>query len=110
MAPNGSCQCAPDIFQSIMMNLLGDIPFVLVYTDDILIIQQVGETEEGHLLKTEAVHKRLQDKGFRANLRKSFFMQKEVEYLGFLFTNDDIRPQPKKFEALNQMLAPTNQC
>ena len=45
--------CAPDIFQSIMMDLLGDLPFVLVYIDDILIIQRVGETEEDHLLKVD---------------------------------------------------------
>ena len=27
--------CAPDIFQSIMMDLLGDLDYVLVYIDDI---------------------------------------------------------------------------
>mgnify|MGYP002826318936 CR=1 FL=1 len=66
--------CAPDIFQSIMMDLLGDLNFVLVYIDDILIIQREGETADGHLAKVEIVLQRLQDKGFRANLRKSFFM------------------------------------
>ena len=67
----------PDIFKLIMMDLLGDLSFVLVYIDDILIMQQVGETEEDHLLKVETVRQRLQDKGFRANLRKSFFIQKK---------------------------------
>ena len=38
----------------------------------------------------------------------SFFMQKEVKYL--LLKSDDIRPQPKKIEALNKMLAPTYRC
>ena len=56
--------CVPDIFQSIMMDLLGNLPFVLVYVDDILIIQSVGETEEDHLNKVETVLQRLQDKGF----------------------------------------------
>ena len=50
---------------------------------------------------------RLQDMGSNANLRKSVFMQKEVEYLGFLLTSDGIKPQPKKIEAINQLLAPT---
>ena len=75
----------------------------------ILIIQQVRGTKEDHLLKVETVIQRLQDKaGFQANIRKSFFMQKEVEYLEFLFISNGIKSQPKKIEALNQMLAPTN--
>ena len=30
--------CAPDIFQSIMMDMLGDLDYVLVYIDDILFL------------------------------------------------------------------------
>ena len=75
-----------------MMDLLGDLDFVLVYIDDILIIQREGETADDHLAKVEIVLQRLQDKGFRANLRKSFFMQQEVEYLGYLLTSDGIKP------------------
>ena len=59
-----------------------DLDYVLVYLDDILIIQKKGETEDDNLQKVEEVLKRLEDKGFRANLRKSFFMQQDVEYLG----------------------------
>ena len=99
---------APDIFQSIMMDLLGDLDFVLVYQDDILLLQRHGETEEDHLKKMETVLKRLNDIGFRANLRKSFFMQTEVEYLGFLLTTDGIKPQPKKIEAMTRIKPPTN--
>ena len=49
---------------------------------------------------------RLQDIGFRANLRKSFFMQKGVEYLGYLLTSEGIKPQPKKVEAMERMQPP----
>lgn len=45
--------CAPNIFQSIMMDLLGDFDSVLVYIDNILIIQQEGETVADHLHKDE---------------------------------------------------------
>ena len=51
--------CAPDIFQSIMMDLLGDLDFVLVYIDDILITQREGETASYHLHKVEIVLQRL---------------------------------------------------
>ena len=47
--------CAPDIFQSIMMELLGDLEHVLVYIDDILIIKKVGEHEADHMKKIEKV-------------------------------------------------------
>ena len=88
--------CAPDIFQSIMMDLLGDLDYVLVYINNILLLQRHGETEEDCLQKMVAVLKRPNDIGFRANLRKLFFMQQEVEYLGFLLTSDGIKPGQKK--------------
>ena len=71
-------------------------------------MQRHGKTEEDHLKKMETVLKRLNDIGFRANLRKSFFMQQEVEYLGFLLTSDGIKPQPKKIEAMTRIKPPTN--
>jgi hypothetical protein len=47
--------CAPDIFQSIMMEILGDLDYVLVYIDDILTIQRENETEQDHLNKVKTV-------------------------------------------------------
>ena len=100
--------CAPDIFQSIMMDLLGDLEFCLVYIDDILIVQKIGESEADHMKKIEQVLERLEAKGFRANLRKSFFMQKEVEYLGYLLTTGGLKPQPAKIEAMHRIMRPKN--
>ena len=99
---------APDIFQSIMMDLLGDLDYVLVYIDDILLLQRHSKTEEEYLKKMEVVLKRLNDIGFKAKLQKSFFMQTKVEYLGFLLTTDGIRSQPKNIEAMTQIKLPTN--
>ena len=90
------------------MDLLGDLDYVLVYIDDILLLQRHGKMEEDHLKKIEIVLKRLNDIGFRANLRRSFFIQTKVEYLGFLLTTDGIRPQPKKIEAITRIKPPTN--
>ena len=42
---------APDIFQNIMTNLFHNLDYVLVYLDDILVIQREGESEEDHLNK-----------------------------------------------------------
>ena len=38
-----------------MKENLGDLDFVLVYIDNILIIQREGETEDDHLQKIETV-------------------------------------------------------
>ena len=57
-----------------MIDLLGNLDYVLVYIDDILLLQRPGKTEEDHLKKIEEVLKQLEEIGFRANLRKSFFM------------------------------------
>ena len=46
-----SITCAPDIFQSIMMELLEVLEHVLVYIDYILIVQKVGESEADHMEK-----------------------------------------------------------
>lgn len=83
--------CAPDMFQLIMIDLLGHLDYVLVYMDDILIIQREGKSKDDHLDKIETVLQLLQDAGFKANLRKSFFMQKEVGYLGYLCCSDGLR-------------------
>ena len=44
---------APDIFQSIMMRLLGDLEFVQVYMDDILITSK--GTYSDHIAKLKTV-------------------------------------------------------
>ena len=74
---------APDIFQNIMTNLFHDLDYILVYLDDILVIQREGESEEDYLNKIDEVLTRLEKMDFRANLRKSFFMQQEIEYLDY---------------------------
>ena len=99
---------SPDIFQSIMNELLGDLPYVLVYIDDILILNKKHESEDDHIEKIAIVLGRLERCGFAVNLRKSFFMQQELEYLGYLLTPNGIKPQPKKVEAISRILAPKN--
>ena len=52
---------APGIFQRVMESLLGNIPGVVVYIDDILI---TGKADEEHLATLEEVLKRLQKEVF----------------------------------------------
>ena len=79
------------MFQSIMTETLRGLD-VLVYIDDIFIIQQESESTSDHLIQVEEVLQQLESAGFKANLRKSFFMQKSVEYLGYQLTNTGTGP------------------
>jgi len=96
---------APDIFQSIMMRLLGDLDYVHVYMDDILITS--SGTFSDHMSKLSEVLKRLEKVGFRANVRKCTFAADRVEYLGYDISRQGIHPQPKKVEAILKMQPPT---
>ena len=100
--------CAPDMFQSLMMDLLGHLPYVLVYIDDVLCLRRQGESEETYLKHLKEVLTLLQEAANRVNLRKSFFMQKKVEYLGYQLTSEGLSTQPKKIEAMQRVLPPTN--
>jgi hypothetical protein len=62
---------SPYIFQRIMYELLGDIPNIQVYLDDIIITS--NGTFEEHSAIMEQVLDRLQKANFRANLRKCYF-------------------------------------
>ena len=95
---------APDIFQHIMQDLLGDLDFVRVYIDDILITSSKDFAD--HLTKLDIVLQRLEKAGFRANVRKCFFAEAELEYLGFWVTREGIQPQPKKVEAIHRLTQP----
>ena len=41
-------------------------------------------------------------------MRKSFFLQENIEYLGYQLTSGGLKCQPKKIEAMKRMLPPTN--
>ena len=81
---------APDIFQSIMDNLLGDLEYARVYIDDTLITSD-GSFED-HISKLNTVLTRLENLGFRANVRKCFFAEDTLEYLGYLLTKEGVKP------------------
>ena len=39
---------------------------------------------------------------------KSFFIQKEVQYLGYQLTSNGLKSQPKKIKAMSRILPQTN--
>ena len=77
--PMGLCN-SPDIFQEKMNELFAGFEEVLVYIDDILIVTKGSFAD--HVEKLERALLLLRDAGLKVNVKKSFFAQKETEYLG----------------------------
>ncbi len=97
---------SPDIFQEIMTNMFIDLEYTSTYLDDILVISD--GTFEDHMMKVKKVLQRLEAANFRANVRKCFFAQDSLEYLGYQISRKGIQPQPKKVEAIMAIKEPKN--
>ena len=95
--PMGLCN-SPDIFQEQMSELMYGFDFIRVYLDDLLVISKGDYID--HLSKLEKVFSRLAEAGLRINGKKSFFLQPELEYLGYLINQNGIQPVPKKVKAM----------
>ena len=87
---------ATDIFQARLGDLLGDLPHVVVFLDDILIVS-AGSFDD-HLAQVEAVLQRLLDAGMQVSPLKLFWFQGEVEYRGFVINRQEVKPQQKKMQ------------
>jgi hypothetical protein len=67
---------SPDTFQRIMYELLGDIPNIQFYLDDILITSNVTFEEHADIMET--VLERLQKSNFRANLKSGILVSQKM--------------------------------
>jgi len=97
---------ALDIVQRVMQDLLGDLPFVRVYMDDLLVLG-TGSYEE-HLEQVALVLHRLEEANFQARVDKCQFAVQEIEYLGYWLMPTGISPQPKKVEVILRLTPPSN--
>ena len=97
---------APDIFQKAMNDIFNDLDYVIVYLDDILILSNQDDTFDDHLRKIDICFKRMHHMGMKVNLTKTEFFQSNLDYLGYTLTPHGIKPQTKKVEAMQRILAP----
>lgn len=96
---------APSIFQNFLDQLLGDIPNVAVYFDD---IAMTGQNLQQHLHTLDTVLNRLKQAGLKVNLKKCNFLTEEIEYLGHIIDKNGIRPTKGKIDAITKASEPTN--
>src|SRR5690606_15015178 len=93
--PYGICS-APAIWQRTIESVLGNIPNIGIFMDDIVI---TGRNRAEHEQNVCVVLKRLQDYGLRINVDKSKFFQSSVEYCGFRIDAKGIHKTDEKIRA-----------
>ena len=91
--PMGLCN-SPDKFQEKMNELFNGLEYVRTYIDDLLTIS--NKSFRHHINKLDKVLNKLNQKGFKGNVEKSYFARNEQEYLGFRITTQFIIPLPDK--------------
>lgn len=96
---------APATFQRIIQIALGDLLFEcsINYMDDVIVY---SDTLDDHLNHLRQVLIRLQNAGVKLKMSKCLFLQKQVEYLGFLLSYNKVTPAPSKIDAIRNFVRP----
>ena len=92
-------------FQRLMDEILGDIPRVFVYIDDILI---ASENETQHLKDLHRVFSTLDKHGMVVNRAKCVLGQTSLEFLGYTVTDSGISPLSERVDAIRAVPPPTS--
>ena len=91
-------------FQCFMDRILGGLPYVLIYLDNILVASPDKKTHAVHL---RAVLQALGEKGLVLNRGKCKFFRSEVEFLGLRVTASGVAPLPDQISAVADFPQPT---
>lgn len=96
---------APSTFQRVMDNVLRDLigKECLVYIDDIVVF---SVSLEEHIEKLTKVFQRLREWNLKIQVDKCHFLKKEIEFLGHVVSQDGIKPNPAKIEAIKSFPIP----
>ncbi|GFU97893.1 retrovirus-related Pol polyprotein from transposon 17.6 [Trichonephila clavipes] len=96
----------PSVFQrfiyTVFRNLIRD-NILIVYMDDLLIPSQ---NEAEGLNKLRLVLQTAADCSLELNLKKCNFLQRNIEFLGYLIENGTIKPSPSKTQAVQNFPQP----
>jgi hypothetical protein len=96
---------APAIFQHLINDIFRKFldDFVVCYLDDILIFSKNREEHEQHV---RPMLQKLRDAGLYTKLEKCVFHQPQVEFLGYIISNEGLIMDPKKIQVVTDWLTP----
>lgn len=92
-----------DLFDETIYRIFGDIPKCLSQRDDILI---GGRTLEEHNETLKKVFERATDFNITFNEEKCQFAAEQLEFYGYLFTKDGLKPTEDKVKAVKESPPP----
>ena len=96
---------APAIFQELMSIVLQDCSgFATAYLDDLLIF---SESLEEHMKHISIIFMKLRQHNLQLKLKKCSFLKTETNYLGFIVSENGIKADSKKIEAIKSLQIPT---
>jgi hypothetical protein len=98
---------SPATFQRLMNHVLTGLQGIkcLVYLDDIVIY---GSSLRDHNNKLIDVFNRLRQHNLKLQPSKCSFLRKEITYLGHVISEDGIKPDPDKIQAVRDYPTPKN--
>ena len=94
---------APATFQRLMEMQLGDLPFVQLYLDDIIVF---SGTFSDHLERLEKTLQRLRASGLKLKPSKCHLFRKKVKYLGHIISEEGIETDPEKIDVIQKWPEP----
>lgn len=83
----------------------GKIDGTVIYLDDLLV---TGKTKAKHDESLRKVADIAREKNIKFNLKKLQYCQREIKYIGHIFSKDGVRNDPGRVKAIEQMDRPTN--
>lgn len=92
-------------FQRLMDTIFGEVSFVAVYIDDLLIFSR-NHTEHQEHLRTAL--RLLRENGLICKPDKCVFGVSSVEFLGHVVSGNGVRPNPAKVEAITRFPRPSS--
>jgi len=94
----------PQSMQRLTDCLTSDLDNVQRYADNFLIFSATPEEHESHLRQ---LFQKFHDDGLKINSKKAVLGSSEVNFCGYLISEDGIKPAPKKLEAIKNYPEPT---
>lgn len=93
------------MFQRAIIKALWSLSYlyVVVYIDDVLV---VVETKMEPISRLQTVIETLIQAGFSFNFEKCKFLKSKIEYLGYEVETGELRPYPRKLQALVELPPP----